>query len=1033
VPPEIPEHRLLRLIGQGSYGEVWLALNAMNKWTAVKVVHRHAEDDSRAYEQEFRGLRRYDDLSGSDGSLMPIKNVGENFAASYFYYAMELADDAQTRKPLPRPPANLEDLSSLGQLVANYRPWTLSGELKRHGRLPTEQCIEYGLALAESLHVLHQGHLVHRDVKPSNIIFVNGRPKLADVGLVAATDATMLSFAGTNGFVPMQGAGAPAGDIFALGKVLYMSATGNAVSDFPRAIYESDKLPADERQKLAELQAVYERACDPDPRDRQASAQVLRDELEMLRRNESVVRLRQLEEERELQVRQLAEQRELFERERQERQRRRKRLVATSLTIAAVAVILVGALVVYTWRLRTGLVVIKLSRMLARENGWSDRDWQHVKKAAAWWLDDAVVRQAVSTMAGLDARIVSHWLNIEASSAAFAVDGRVLLAGFGTNCAMLILDNTNRVELPVIGEGQACWSPEGEPLIWQRGSNACVLREARTGKVQREFSLAPGESVALANIPVMAVTPNGSLLAAALLGLAGERVVIWDARANRIMAEVGGSAQALSFSPDGSLLAAGDEFGTTTVWTTRPFAELAKLPPARRPNPISALAFGEDRVVPRLGDSEAKHWLLAVGDFGAGIVIYDLTRRLPRAFCPGSPYNIQSLAFSPDGSLLASAGRLNLGIWDAMSGAILLQIGVFGGSDTLALAFDSTGKRLAGGSSAASSMASVGLVELEQHRGIQQLRGLNFQVRKLWFSQDSKLVAAVSDDWSLGVWETESGRLRFLFEAAGSIADNGGGTFDKEGKRFGFAAGSEARLYDLVSGRTLEKWHLPQGYGEEVQFDAQGKLLLVRRQRSPEFPNTWRWTLYELPPGRDAVVRQQQSDFSYRTISMAFPQPGSKFVAITKDRASELNSVRAFDVASGSQLWRIEQHRKHGWDVFYPSAEGKWCGFGVGNEHFMQFVRMVDGIQDRSLPEFCLAVGPGVRAYVTRGAVGDQWVLRSLDKTKMSIHFGFDSMDSGETFSFSPDGRYIGCGGSGGTVLLADISAVRKRLATLRR
>src|SRR5260370_38781919 len=52
-------------------------------------------------------------------------------------------------------------------------------------RLPVRDCVTIGLGLAEALDFLHRHGLTHRDVKPRNVIFVNGRPKLADVGLVA--------------------------------------------------------------------------------------------------------------------------------------------------------------------------------------------------------------------------------------------------------------------------------------------------------------------------------------------------------------------------------------------------------------------------------------------------------------------------------------------------------------------------------------------------------------------------------------------------------------------------------------------------------------------------------------------------------------------------------------------------------------------------------------------------------------------------------------------------------------------------------
>ena len=57
---------------------------------------------------------------------------------------------------------------------------------KRLGRLSTAHCLRLAIDVASGLAQLHRHGLVHRDVKPGNIIYVNGRAKLADIGLVTA-------------------------------------------------------------------------------------------------------------------------------------------------------------------------------------------------------------------------------------------------------------------------------------------------------------------------------------------------------------------------------------------------------------------------------------------------------------------------------------------------------------------------------------------------------------------------------------------------------------------------------------------------------------------------------------------------------------------------------------------------------------------------------------------------------------------------------------------------------------------------------
>src|SRR5687767_1109157 len=90
--PQIPDHELLRCVGKGSYGEVWLARNVMGAYRAVKIVYRRTFSDDRPYEREFKGIQSFEPISRSHESQVDILHVGRNDAEGYFYYVMELAD-----------------------------------------------------------------------------------------------------------------------------------------------------------------------------------------------------------------------------------------------------------------------------------------------------------------------------------------------------------------------------------------------------------------------------------------------------------------------------------------------------------------------------------------------------------------------------------------------------------------------------------------------------------------------------------------------------------------------------------------------------------------------------------------------------------------------------------------------------------------------------------------------------------------------------------------------------------------------------
>jgi serine/threonine protein kinase len=243
--PTIPDHDVLRKIGGGAYGEVWMARGVTGALRAVKVVWREDFDDERTFEREFEGILKYEPISRDHPALVNILHVGRSpDGVSFYYYVMELGDDVNSG----------QDINPI-----EYEARTLRADGKASVRWETSVCIDVGLRLAEALNHLHQNGLAHRDVKPSNVIFVNGKAKLADIGLVAARDQR--TFVGTEGFVPPEGPGSAQADIYSLGKVLYEIATGKDRLDFPEL---PDELPTGlERKRWLELNKIICDVCDP--------------------------------------------------------------------------------------------------------------------------------------------------------------------------------------------------------------------------------------------------------------------------------------------------------------------------------------------------------------------------------------------------------------------------------------------------------------------------------------------------------------------------------------------------------------------------------------------------------------------------------------------------------------------------------------------------------------------------------------------------------------------------------------------------
>ena len=167
--PMVPGYDLLKRIGTGAYGDVYLARSRSGAFCALKIAFRDRASDAESFEREFRGVSAFRRIPHRDG-LIRIFDVGRDDAQGIFYADMELADDE-------RPGGRIDP--------ETYRPATLAGLLAAHVALPLKDCLELAIGLAGAVRHLQEHHLAHRDIKPSNVLMIRGCPVLADVGLVA--------------------------------------------------------------------------------------------------------------------------------------------------------------------------------------------------------------------------------------------------------------------------------------------------------------------------------------------------------------------------------------------------------------------------------------------------------------------------------------------------------------------------------------------------------------------------------------------------------------------------------------------------------------------------------------------------------------------------------------------------------------------------------------------------------------------------------------------------------------------------------
>ena len=244
-PGDVPNYDLLRFIKAGGFGDVWLARERVTGVRrAIKVVFK---SDGKRTARDLTGVRRYQRCAHNHPHLLQILTVGET--EHCFYYVMEAADNAASGSD-------------------DYAPTTLRTVMNTGQRFDGPNALACVQKLLSGVARLHEQGLAHYDLKPDNILMVDGEPKIADVGLMAAVDAPPPG-SGTPYYVTPEGV---ANDLYALGKILYELLSGRSAREFP-------DLPADlvdaHTPEIAAAVQIMNRASHNQPASRFPSADTM--------------------------------------------------------------------------------------------------------------------------------------------------------------------------------------------------------------------------------------------------------------------------------------------------------------------------------------------------------------------------------------------------------------------------------------------------------------------------------------------------------------------------------------------------------------------------------------------------------------------------------------------------------------------------------------------------------------------------------------------------------------------------------------
>jgi WD40 repeat protein/serine/threonine protein kinase len=481
-------------------------------------------------------------------------------------------------------------------------------------------------------------------------------------------------------------------------------------------------------------------------------------------------------------------------------------------------------------------------------------------------------------------------------------------------------------------------------------------------------------------------SPDGQRLVS---GSYDETVRIWDsATGQELFSLKHAGVTSVAFSPDGQRLASGSSDGTVKLWDSATGQELFSL--KGHAEGVWSVAFSPDgqRLASGSADQTVRIW-----DSATGKELFSLK---------GHAGQICSVAFSPDGQRLASGSWDNtVRLWDIMTGKELFAIKDPGG--LLSLAFGPDGQRLASGD-------SDKVVRIWDSVTGQELFSLKGHAEGAWsvaFSPDGQRLASGSSDGTVKLWDITTGKeqfnLRYNLVYGEKWQTNGDQLMPVDGYN------RAVKLWDSMSGKELDFLKYHRHWATSIASHPDGQ-----RLASASMDGTVKiW---------DGTTDKELFSFkghSGPASCVAFSQDGKYLVSASMD-----GTVMIWDSASGKVQFILKGHAGPVYSVaFCPDSRHLASGSIDGT------VKIWNCATGEEL--FTLKGHAGPVMSVVFSPDGQRLASGSQDKTvkiwdPLTGTPLFDlrgHKDRVQSVAFSPDGRRLASGGDDATVKIWDSSS----------